>query len=177
MNLEGSMRISPLRVAVKCVTLLLHFNSGSSSVTRDTRRVPAAFVDPRQVKNTSSSSATVNLAELLSAAIAVAEAGGREAKEVREQADIGDYDTRDYDPKTDGDMRSYVQMFYGLKKRFPNLNIISEEHDTEDVDTSKVPMADLNNAEVKELLGQNDIKVRAGDVAVWIDPLDAHNGV
>ena len=101
MNLGGSVRINPTRVAVICVILLLHFNSGSSSVTRDTRRVPAAFVDPRQVKNTSSSSATVNLAELLSAAIAVAEAGGREAKEVREQADIGDYDTRDYDPKTE----------------------------------------------------------------------------
>ena len=135
MNLGGSVRINPTRVAVICVILLLHFNSGSSCVTRDTRHVPAAPVDPRQ--NTSSSSvdprlrpqATINLVELLSAAIAVAEAGGREVKAVRELADIKGK-TWDYDPKTDGDMRSYVQMFYGLKKRFPNLNIISEEHDT-----------------------------------------------
>ena len=179
MNLGGSVRINPTRVDVICVILLLHFNSGFSCVTRDTRHVPSAPVDSTQ--NTSSSSvdpslrsqATVNLAELLSVAIAVAEAGGREVKAVREQADIMDYDTRDCDPKTDGDMRSYVQMFYGLKKRFPYLNIISNEHDTEEVDTSKVPMASLNNYEVKELLGQDDIKVRADDVAVWIDPLDA----
>ena len=165
MNLGGSVRINPTGVAVICgiIILLLYFNSGSSS----------SSVDPRL-----RSQATVNLAELLSVAIAVAEAGGREVKAVREQADIGESSkgkTREgaNDPKTDGDMRAHVQMFYGLKKRFPNLNIISEEHDETEVDTSKVPMADLNDPEVRELLGEEDIEVQADDVAVWIDPLDA----
>lgn len=164
MNLGGSVRINPTGVAVICgiIILMVYFNSGSSS----------SSVDPRL-----RSQATVNLAELLSVAIAVAEAGGREVKAVREQADIGESSkgkTREgaNDPKTDGDMRAHVQMYYGLKKRFPNLNIISEEHGDKE-DTSKVPMADIDNPEVRELLGGEDIEVQADDVAVWIDPLDA----
>ena len=54
MNLGGSVRINPTRVDVICVILLLHFNSGFSCVTRDTRHVPSAPVDSTQ--NTSSSS-------------------------------------------------------------------------------------------------------------------------
>ena len=165
MNLGGSIRINPTGIAIICgiIILIVYFNSGSSS----------SGADPRN-----RSQATVNLAELLSVAIAVAEAGGREVKAVRDQADIGESSkgkTREgaNDPKTDGDMRAHVQMFYGLKKRFPNINIISEEHDEKEVDTSKVPMADMNNAEVRQLLGEEDIEVQADDVAVWIDPLDA----
>ena len=167
MNLGGSVRINPTGVALICgiIILLVYFNSGSSS--------SSASVDPRL-----RSQSTVNLAELLSVAIAVAEAGGREVKEVRELADIGESSkgkTREgaNDPKTDGDMRAHVQMFYGLKKRFPNINIISEEHDEKEVDTSKVPMASISNPEVTKLVGPAGIEVAADDVAVWIDPLDA----
>ena len=72
MNLGGSVRINPTGVALICgiIILLVYFNSGSSS--------SSASVDPRL-----RSQSTVNLAELLSVAIAVAEAGGREVKEVR----------------------------------------------------------------------------------------------
>ena len=81
---------------------------------------------------------TVNLKQLLSVAIAVAEAGGKEVVAVRAEADLGEGSKGETleeanDLKTNGDMRSYVQMYYGLKKSFPNLNIISEEHDEVEV--------------------------------------------
>ena len=37
-------------------------------------------------------------------------------------------------PVTDGDMKSHIAMFYGLKKTFEGLNIISEEHNSAKVD-------------------------------------------
>jgi len=55
------------------------------------------------------------------------------------QADIGEKSkgkTREgaNNPVTDGDMKSHLAMFYGLKKSFQDLRIISEEHDTADID-------------------------------------------
>ena len=41
-------------------------------------------------------------------------------------------------PLTQGDMLSHKTMYYGLKKVFPNLNVVSEEHDHGDVDLSEV---------------------------------------
>jgi len=162
MNLGGSIRINPTGIALLCgvIILLMYFNSGGSKL------------DPR------TRSQSVNLKDLLSVAISVAENGGKEVVAVREEADIGESSkgkTREgaNDPKTDGDMRSHVQMYYGLKKRFPNVQIISEEHDEKEVDLTKVHHASDKNAEVEELLNGINIEVPVDDVAVWIDPLDA----
>jgi hypothetical protein len=58
------------------------------------------------------------------------------------QADIGEQSkgkTREgaNNPVTDGDMKSHLAMFYGLRKTFEGLNIISEEHDSATVDMVK----------------------------------------
>ena len=159
MNLGGSVRLNPTGVAVLClvVILLVYFNTGGGHVPAST--------DP------------VNLKQLLSVAIAVAEAGGREVVAVREEADIGQSSKGKTlegadDPKTNGDMRSHIQMFYGLRKVFPNVNIISEEHDEKEVDTSKIPRASITHPEVEARVA-DDIMVPANEIAVWIDPLDA----
>ena len=166
MNLGGSVRINPTGVALLAgvIILLVYLNSGGHS---------AAGPDPRL-----RSQQTVSLKQLLSVAISVAEAGGREVVAVRNEADIGESSkgkTREgaNDPKTDGDMRSHVQMYYGLKKTFPNIQIISEEHDEKEVDMSKVQTPSQSNPEVDQLLEGVEVEVPADEVAVWIDPLDA----
>jgi len=170
MNFGGSVRVNPTGVALLCgiIILLVYFNSGGGGGAirgRGSVRAPG-------------SSQTVNLKELLSVAISVAEAGGREVVAVRNEADIGETSkgkTKEgaNDPKTDGDMRSHVQMYYGLKKAFPSIQIISEEHDEVEVDLSKVQDPDFSNLEVEKKLNDIMIEVPADDVAVWIDPLDA----
>ena len=165
MNFGGSVRINPTGVALLCgvIILLVYFNGGGGLSSRSTPR---------------GSDQTVNLKELLSVAISVAEAGGREVVAVRNEADIGETSkgkTREgaNDPKTDGDMRSHVQMYYGLKKAFPSIQIISEEHDDVEMDLSKVQNPSFSNPEVNQRLNDISIEVPADDVAVWIDPLDA----
>jgi len=61
-------------------------------------------------------------------------------------------------------------MFYGIRKAFPDINVISEEHGEKTVDLNSVPKLATNNPEVDSLDGYN---VPADEVAVWIDPLDA----
>jgi len=161
MNFGGSVRINPTGVAVMCgiVILIIFFNSGGGG--------------SRSSKVTD----TVNLKQLLSVAIAVAEAGGKEVVAVRAEADLGESSKGKTleganDPKTNGDMKSHVQMFYGLKKAFPNLNIISEEHDDIEVDMTTIPVANIHNTEVEEKV-ITDQDVPTNEIAVWIDPLDA----
>jgi len=162
MNFGGSVRINPTGVAILCavVILLIFFNSGGSTGS-----------------GSSKVGKTVNLKQLLSVAIAAAEAGGREVVAVRKEADLGETSKGKTleganDPKTNGDMRSHVQMYYGIKKAFPNINVISEEHDEVEVDMSKIPDASIHNTEVEEKV-TTDEELPADEVAVWIDPLDA----
>lgn len=160
MNFGGSVRINPTGVAILCgiVILIIFFNSGGSGPSHNTSK-------------------TVNLKQLLSVAIAAAEAGGKEVVAVRKEADLGETSKGKTleganDPKTNGDMRSHIQMYYGIKKVFPNINVISEEHDEVAVDTSKLTPLNIHNAEVEETV-KTEEELPADEVAVWIDPLDA----
>lgn len=82
-------------------------------------------------------------------------------------------------PVTDGDMLSHHAMFYGLKKAFPLVNVISEEHDDDgdgeqaSVDMASIPMPDMVRPEVQDVIGSKDEHVAIDDIDVWIDPLDA----
>ena len=161
MNFGGSVRVNPTGVAIMCgiVILIIFFNSGGGGSASN------------------KAAQTINLKQLLSVAIAAAEAGGREVVAVRAEADLGESSKGETleganDPKTNGDMRSHVQMYYGIKKAFPNINVISEEHDEKEVDMSKIPTPSIHNAEVEEKV-TTDQELPADEVAVWIDPLDA----
>jgi len=117
----------------------------------------------------------VDIKKLMSACIEVAEAGGKEVVRVRALHDIGERSkgqTREgaNDPVTEGDMASHRVMFHGLKKAFPNLNIISEEHEPVD-DNVPVPRLDLDGIrEEVHILGG---EIEADRLTIWIDPLDA----
>jgi len=113
----------------------------------------------------------LKLKEVMSAMLDVVHRGGKEVVRVRKQADIGERSkgkTREgaNDPVTEGDMASHRIMYYGLKRAFPELVVISEER--EDDETS-VPMPNLNIDEF-HVIGE---EVRQDRLTVWIDPLDA----
>jgi len=158
-------------IALLCgvIILLFFFNSGGSKVDSGGSTVDSGTVVQLTPEPDLS---PVNLKDLLSVAISVAENGGKEVVAVRKEADIGETEGAN-DPKTDGYMKSHIQMYYGLKKKFPNVQIISGEHDKKEVDMSKVHHASDKNAEVEELLNGINIEVPVDAVAVWIDPLDA----
>ena len=52
-------------------------------------------------------------------------------------------------------MLSHKQMFYGLQKAFPLVNIISEENDPEVIDMSTIPVASLSNPEVDRIISDS----------------------
>jgi len=114
----------------------------------------------------------IKLREVMSAMLDVVQRGGKEVVRVRQQSDIGEKSKgkmgRDgvNDPVTEGDMASHRIMYYGLKRAFPELVVVSEERDDNEV---YVPMPDLNIEEF-HVIGE---EVRLDRVTVWIDPLDA----
>jgi len=164
MNLGGSVRLNPVGLAVLCgvVLLIIFFSSGSSK---------AAGPEVSQ-------SSKISLKKLLSVAIAAAEKGGDEVVAVRQEADLGETSKGKTleganDPKTNGDMRSHIQMYYGIKKVFPDINVISEEHGEKKPDLSSIPALDkIFNEDVNSRV-EEEHEVEMDDVTVWIDPLDA----
>jgi len=112
----------------------------------------------------------------LCAAIAAAEAGGREVKDVRKKSDAqlnekvkGKTKEGVKDVLTDGDLRSHRIMYNTLTKSFPGVKVISEERgDSSPVDSlifdSKCPALDHQKKEVW---------IPSDELTIWIDPLDA----
>lgn len=164
-NFGGAVRINPCGLCIVCcvVGLLVLFSWS---------RGPPAL-------SSSSTSSTVSLKQLLAVAIEVAARGGIEVVRIREDpANMGEESkgkTKEgaNDPKTNGDMLSHRAMYWGIKKAFPQLNVISEEHDVEDVDLGQVKAPSLKNSEVESRAAGEDTLVPAEEIAVWIDPLDA----
>ena len=62
------------------------------------------------------------------------------------------------DPKTVGDMQSHIAMFYGIRKAFPDINVISEEHGEKTVDLSSVPKLETHNPEVRTILRKTQLQ-------------------
>jgi len=169
MNLGGSVRLNPAGIifVTLIVILLVYFNMGSGGSTQ------AAVESYQKMSN------TVSLKSLLAVSIEMARRGGAEVKKIREQANIGEKSkgkTKEgaNNPVTDGDMLSHRAMYHGLRKAFPNVNVISEEDDVEDIDLKTIEDAAKNIPEVDEEIPEGEDKlVPVGDVDVWIDPLDA----
>ena len=76
---------------------------------------------------------------------------------IREGKDLGEESKGETleganDPKTVGDMQSHIAMFYGIRKAFPDINVISEEHGEKTVDLNSVPKLETSNPEVRRIL-------------------------
>lgn len=117
----------------------------------------------------------ISVRKLMSAVIDVAEMGGKEVVKIRGKADIGERSkgqTREgaNDPVTDGDMLSHRIMFWGLKRSFPGLRVVSEEHEAWE---GEVPLPRLDHDGLRE-----DTNILGGEIeldrlTIWVDPLDA----
>ena len=75
---------------------------------------------------------------------------------IREGKDLGEESKGETleganDPKTVGDMQSHIAMFYGIRKAFPDINVISEEHGEKTVDLNSVPKLETSNPEVRRI--------------------------
>lgn len=119
-------------------------------------------------------SSHVSLRRLLVAGISAAENGGDQVRLVRlsnalDQKSKGKTKEGANDPLTAGDLRSHRAIYYALKRSFPGVTIISEEHDAagdaEDPDVA-LPTS-LRGVTL------DDVAVPRSRVSVWIDPLDA----
>jgi len=156
-NFGGVIRINPTALCVFCgvIVLIMLFNFGGSPTP-----------PPK-----------VSLKQLLAVSIQAAIKGGDKVVSVREQADIGEKSkgkTKEgaNDPKTEGDMLSHRAMYWGIKKAFPHINVISEEDDVESVNLDSIPLLSSVDTEVDSIVTE-DTLVPPQEISVWIDPLDA----
>ncbi|XP_070555489.1 inositol monophosphatase 3-like [Ptychodera flava] len=168
------VRMSPLGIAVIVVFLLacvlyVHrkVSAGKSSVGTELKFEPDGGVPQ-----------TINMRELLSTAIVLAQRGGDRVRDVREGNTLDEKSKGKTleganDPLTDGDLQSHRAMYHGFKKAFPNLKVISEEHEAQDIwDPNEVQMPDKELPEVFKTIPADEY-IPVEDIAVWIDPLDA----
>lgn len=77
--------------------------------------------------------ATINIKQVLVAAIELAEKGGEEVVKVRKKADMlvqskGKTKEGANNPVTEADYNSHCVMYFGLKKAFPKLKVIKISH-------------------------------------------------
>lgn len=78
------------------------------------------------------------------------------------------------DPVTLGDMQSHRAIVYGFEHAFPNVRVVSEEHDKSNYDTSNLKLPKMSAVMLNENLDNlEDDFVPSNNVLVWIDPLDA----
>lgn len=130
-----------------------------------------------RIPNESNNTDMICLPELLSAAIDLAERGGREIVQVHDQKKIdisvkGETKEGASEYVTQGDKRSHAKIVAGLYSAWPKLNLISEEH--EEVSISAEDMPNLHRPETKIFSTHlKDNNVNNKDITVWVDPLDA----
>lgn len=118
----------------------------------------------------------IRVGQLLSAAIDLAERGGKLVAEVRmaenkgiDQIIKGETQEGAKEYVTKGDMTSHRAIVKGLLKAFPTVTYVSEEHEKETSIDVRAP--NLDRKEIMEISGHDEIELSR--VAVWIDPLDA----
>uniref|UniRef100_A0A8C5MBY9 Inositol monophosphatase 3 n=1 Tax=Leptobrachium leishanense TaxID=445787 RepID=A0A8C5MBY9_9ANUR len=162
------IRLSPLGIGVFCLLalgVLYHVYSGFLSSRF------SAFLDglpgPEQ---------TVDLRQLLAAAVKAAELGGKEVTRVRESNLLDEKrkgKTREGadDKMTRGDELSNKKMYHLIKTAFPGIQVNTEETVEEDDEgpapwDGTIPGSIMDKIQIPRL-------VPAGSITVWIDPLDA----
>ncbi|XP_059469491.1 putative inositol monophosphatase 3 [Neocloeon triangulifer] len=166
MNLGGTVKINKVGVGIVTISFLLLFIYIFIGHSDDTSSKILAAPDEEN---------RVNMKALLVAAKEVAEKGGQQVKVAKKEAsDLhikskGKTKEGVNDPVTDADFRSHCVMYHGLKKKFPTLKVISEEHDTSECKNA-TPSLDVVGMDGQSL---PDLMVANEDVTIWIDPLDA----
>ncbi|XP_065843193.1 inositol monophosphatase 3-like [Oscarella lobularis] len=120
---------------------------------------------------------TILLSQLLSAAIDLAERGGRVVADVRRGDDGVNERVKGMTAEgkaelvTRGDMLSHRAIVKGLLKAFPDVTYVSEEHETEREFDVEDP--NLLRPEIVAIAKKSYNSVPISKVSVWIDPLDA----
>lgn len=78
------------------------------------------------------------------------------------------------DPVTQGDLLSHRAIFYGFEKAFPNIKVVSEEHENTSYEIGQIKGPTTSAVMLNEnLFNLEDEYVSTSRVLVWIDPLDA----
>ncbi|XP_043945795.1 inositol monophosphatase 3-like [Protopterus annectens] len=119
---------------------------------------------------------SVHLRDLLAVAVRAAEAGGDAVREVRDSSTLNAKSkgkTREgaQELYTEGDLRSHRRMTSLFGNTFPNVKVISEEHDDAKLDTSQLWDYTIPE-EIQEKIKSIET-VPEQSITVWIDPLDA----
>lgn len=157
MNL-GSVRINKCGVLVASIIVLVLFYYMLSSGPK----TPYRRLDDQ-----------VNLRKLLIAGIQAAQLGGLQvlyASNDIQAKSKGRTKEGANDPVTNADLQSHCVMENGLQRLFPKVTVISEEQ----VECPEPSHMELDPTVIDEDIHlPDDHLVSAGDVTVWIDPLDA----
>ncbi|XP_043930171.1 Golgi-resident adenosine 3',5'-bisphosphate 3'-phosphatase [Protopterus annectens] len=175
------LRLSPLGVVVFCLLglgVLYHLYSGFLAgklpifMQEDSGDSAAGSVWLSNPKSRSSS--MVDLRQLLAASVEAAVLGGDEVRRVREQNTLDEKSkgkTKEGAPElyTLGDLASHRKMTGLFKHSFPNIKVISEEHD------DKIDNVVWSSTIPKEISSKilDPKEVLEESITVWIDPLDA----
>jgi len=178
MNFSGVVRINKVGVLVICgiifVFLLYTFTRVGDD---DARQVIKGDGNPRAAKVKRDPN-RISLREILIAAVDVAQRGGSEVVKIRKSSPSelaeqlkGHTKEGAKDRVTQGDFSSHRIMYYGLRKAFPKIKVISEEH-TENPDWADVPLPKEEDEEISRALFRDEV-IPADAISVWIDPLDA----
>lgn len=162
MNFGGTLRLNKFAcfTLVFILFLVIYWRSGSSSTPLN-------------------ASELVNIRSILRGGIYAAEKGGKKVIEGKNHElnikSKGKTLEGANDPVTDADYASHCAMYYSLKKTFPKLKIISEEHSKSDTECENQEPLNVEesppNQGVIDYL--SDEYVYSQDVTLWIDPLDA----
>lgn len=117
-----------------------------------------------------SSAETVSMRELLSVSIYLAELGGKELVKIFNSGSINTREkTGADDLVTRGDHASHDIMYYGMKKAFDNINVVSEEESDSGHFNQEI---EYRNTMLNRILVADEL-IPAETITVWIDPLDA----
>uniref|UniRef100_A0A1B6CG61 Putative inositol monophosphatase 3 n=1 Tax=Clastoptera arizonana TaxID=38151 RepID=A0A1B6CG61_9HEMI len=169
MNLGGSVRFNKTGICIIAIFGIILIIYMTRSINVDTTS-----------KFDNQKSNDLSMSKLLLAAINMAEKGGLEVVNIKNKQNLNIKSkglTNDgvVNPVTEADLNSHCVMFYGLKKLFPALQIISEEErsekECEEVVTKQIFDLDgLVNFDPSKVVEE---VLPIQDITVWIDPLDA----
>lgn len=119
----------------------------------------------------------MSMKELLAVSVGLAAKGGERVKEIHDQHKLqekvkGKTLEGANEMLTDGDLESHKIIFYGFSKMYPEIKVVSEEHDNKPVDFNQISGVNTKLPEVDDVI-HSDQSIPVSDIAIWIDPLDA----